>query len=303
MKLHAEPKLLEGPLSGGAAGATVTVEPMIGGEALFPPGYFEKEDGRLWKLHARGIGVRRSSWQWVPCPAFLIRHPNVGPVLVDTALHPSVAEDPKQNMGRRAAFLAGFRLEPGQDVPARLRARGIDPREISVVVMTHLHSDHTSCVSEFPASTFVVSALEWQAATTDPRPILRGYRPKHFDYVFDWRTVDYDGPGISSYSTFGRTFDLLGDGTIRLAFTPGHTAGHQAVICHLKERDFVVAGDAVYTYRQLEEDGPEPSMPVDLHNWRRSRSELQLFVREYPQAVIVPGHDPELEQRLEALYQ
>jgi N-acyl homoserine lactone hydrolase len=303
MKLHAEPKLLTEPLRGGASGASVVVEPMIGGEALFPPGASHKDEGRLWKLRMMGIGVPRSKWWWWPCPAFLIRHPSVGLVLVDTALHPSIAEGSSENMGRLANLYTSFRLEPGSDIPAQLRARGVDPREIAVVVMTHLHSDHTSCVSEFPSSTFVVSALEWQAATTDPRPILRGYRPKHFDYVFDWRTVDFDAPGISSYSTFGRTLDLFGDGTVRLAFTPGHTAGHQSVICRLQERDFVIAGDAVYTYRQLEEDGPEQPRPVDLHNWRRSRSELQHFVREYPQAVIVPGHDPELKQRLEAVYQ
>ena len=53
----------------------------------------------------------------------------------------------------------------------------------------------------------------------------------HFDYAFDYRTVDFDRGGIDSYASFGRTFDLFGDGSIRLAFTPGHSAGHMSVIC------------------------------------------------------------------------
>ena len=166
--------------------------------------------------------------------------------------------------------------------------------------MTHLHQDHASGMAEFPNSTFVISAAEWHAATTDPRPMLRGYRPAHYDYVFDYRTLSYEGPKIASYASFGRTFDLFGDGAVRLAFTPGHSAGHQCVIARLRDRDFVIAGDAIYTHGQLG-DAPEPPRPLDRHTWRRSRQELALFHRSYPQAVIVPGHDPEhwrtLEQR------
>jgi glyoxylase-like metal-dependent hydrolase (beta-lactamase superfamily II) len=130
---------------------------------------------------------------------------------------------------------------------------------------------------------------------------MRGYRPAHYDYAFDYRTLSYESERVSSYASFGRTFDLFGDGSVRLASTPGHTAGHQSVICRLADRDLVIAGDAVYTYAQLE-GGAEPPRPVDLHNWRRSMRELQLFARNYPQAVIIPGHDPQLFERLEKSY-
>ena len=92
--------------------------------------------------------------------------------------------------------------------------------------------------------------------------------------------------------TPGRSFDLLGDGSIRLAFTPGHTAGHCSVIVRLGDRDLVIAGDAIYTQSQLE-GGPEPPNYADLHLWRRSLRELQQFARTYPRAEIIPGHDPE----------
>ena len=36
----------------------------------------------------------------VPCPAFLIRHPSAGAILVDTGLHPSIATDGQENFGR-----------------------------------------------------------------------------------------------------------------------------------------------------------------------------------------------------------
>jgi N-acyl homoserine lactone hydrolase len=302
MKVHAEPKPLTGPLPGGQEGATVVVEPMRVGEAQVPRGMLEDGGGRLTNLRVLGIGTPRSRWWWVPCPAFLIRHPGAGPVLVDTGLHPSVAAKPAANLGRTVAGFARPRLDPEEALPAQLRARGIDPREIGLVVMTHLHVDHASGMAEFPRATFIVSEAEWHAATTDPRPLLRGYRPAHYDYVFDYRTLSYDRGGIASYSSFGRTFDLFGDGSVRLAFTPGHTAGHQCVICRLRDHDLVIAGDAIYTQSQLEDAAPPPRT-VDPHTFRRSLRELQLFHRQYPQAVIIPGHDPEVWPTLAKRYE
>ena len=148
----------------------------------------------------------------------------------------------------------------------------------------------------------MITEEEWIAATTDSRPFLRGYRHEHFDYAFDYRTLSYDSDAISSYATFGRTFDLFGDGSVRLASTPGHSAGHQSVICRLRDRDLVIAGDAIYTIGQLG-DAPEPPRPLDRHNWRRSMRELQHFARTYPQAVILPGHDPEHWKTVEKRYE
>jgi N-acyl homoserine lactone hydrolase len=302
MRVHAEPKPLDGPLAGGKKGATVSVEPLLAGEVQQPPGFLERTGGRLEGLTMYGIGVPRSRWKRVPCPAFLIRHPSAGEILVDTGLHPSVATKPGANMGRALARWARPRIEPGADVPARLRALGLDAKGIRTVIMTHLHYDHSSAISEFPNAVFVLSEAEWEAATTDSRPLMRGYRPRHFDFVFDYRTVSYDAPEISSYGSFGRTFDLFGDGSVRLASTPGHSAGHQCVIARLAERDFVIAGDVVYTMRQLD-GGPEPAAPFDRHNWKRSLQEVQLFRRDYPDAMIVPSHDAELWRSLEARYQ
>lgn len=302
MSVRAESRRLTGPLPGGAGdGATVVVEPLLVGRMHAPRAFFEG-GRRFATARMLGIGTPRSNWWAVPIPAFLIHHPTAGPFLVDTGLHPSVSSRPQENLGRMTANFGRPELEPGQDLPAQLRAKGIDPKSISVVVMTHLHSDHASGMSEFPGATFVLTEEEWVAATTDSRPIMRGYRPAHYDYAFDYRTVSYSGEQISSYSTFGRTFDLFGDGSVRLASTPGHSAGHQSVVCRLSDRDLVIAGDAIYTLGQLD-DAPEPPRPVDRHNWRRSMRELQHFRRQYPKAVIVPGHDPFHWETLQKRYE
>ena len=302
MKVHAEPKWLHEALPGGTSKATVAVEPLSGGEVHWPIEAMEAPGGPFEGLRSTGLLTRPSKWLWVPCPAFLIAHPTAGHILVDTSLHPSIAAKPGENFGPLAARVAKPRVEPGRDLAAQLRERGVDPRSIRLVVMTHLHMDHASGISDFPSSTFVLSDAEWRSATTGSRPLLHGYRPEHYDYAFDYRLIDFNAARVESYSTFARTFDLLGDGSIRLSFTPGHTRGHMCVILRLRYRDFVIAGDAVYTVRQLEGGPPQPR-PQDPHLWRRSLQELQLFHRQYPQAVIVAGHDPDQWAGLQARYE
>ena len=253
MKVQVEAKPLHEPLAGGTPGATVVVEPLIAGHVDFPRAMMVSPGGHFLtlKLMRALFGPREPNV--IPVPAFLIRHPSAGAILVDTGLHPSIATDGKENFGGLGNRIGKPTLETGEDAPAQLRKRGLDPGEIPVVVMTHLHSDHSSAISEFSKSTFVVSASEWEAAATGSQPTLNGYRRQHFDYAFDYRTVDFDRPGIDSYASFGRTFDLFGDGSIRLAYTPGHSAGHVSVVAHLAERDFVIGGDAMYVLAQLED--------------------------------------------------
>jgi glyoxylase-like metal-dependent hydrolase (beta-lactamase superfamily II) len=169
-------------------------------------------------------------------------------------------------------------------------------------VLTHLHEDHASAIEAFPDAQFVLSATEWEEATTGSFPVLRGYHPAHYDYAFEYYTVDFDEDFIESYGPFGRSFDLFGDGSVRLAYTPGHSAGHTSVVLRLPRRDFVVVGDAAYDWKQFEGEA-EPTIMADEHNWRRSLRELQAYRRTYPYALMVPGHDPEFWEKLEPRYE
>ena len=301
MKVQTDTRRLTAPLAGGLEGATVAVEPLLCGRMYAPRGFIEG-NAQFTTVRMLGLGTPRSQWLALPIPAFLVHHPSAGPFLVDTGLHPSIASRPAENLGRLVANFSKPELEPGKDLPSQLRARGIDAKSIGLVVMTHLHFDHASGMSEFPGATFVLTEAEWIAATTESRPFMHGYRHAHYDYAFEYRTLSYDSGRVSSYSTFGRTFDLFGDGSVRLASTPGHSAGHQSVICRLRDRDLVIAGDAIYTIGQLN-DAPEPPRPLDRHTWRRSAQELRLFARQYPQAVIIPGHDPDHWELLEQRYE
>ena len=303
MGVSVEPHPLHEPLAGGTRGATVAVEPLIAGHVEWSKDMMVSPGGRLLTAKLLRSLVTGRNALAVPVPAFLIRHPSAGAILVDTGLHPSIATDGRENFGSLGIRFGKPTLEADEDVPSQLRKRGLEPGEVPIVVMTHLHLDHTSAISEFPSSTFVLSETEWKAAAQGSSPLMNGYRRSHFDYAFDYRTIDFNRDNIDSYASFGRTFDLFGDGSIHLAFTPGHSPGHMSIVCRLAEHDFVIGGDAMYMIGQLDGSVPPPPRPHDAHNLRRSLQELRLFRTQFPDAVITPGHDPDFYARIEQRYE
>jgi N-acyl homoserine lactone hydrolase len=301
VKVDAEPTPLRDPIAGGTEGATLVIEPIKTGEAIWPASFFDRKGtGLIKRLRALGFGSSPDTWESRPVPVYLVRHPSLGNILIDAGLHPSVARDPRDNLGRFSG--RHYRVEEGRDLVSQLRERGLDPTDIAFVVLTHLHEDHASAIEAFPDAQFVFSATEWGEATSGSFPLLRGYHPSHYDYAFEYFTVDFDADFIESYGPFGRSFDLFGDGSVRLAYTPGHSAGHVSVILRLPRRDFVVIGDAAYDWKQFE-GRSEPTLMADEHNWRRSLRELQAYRRTYPYALMVPGHDPEFWGKLEPRYE
>ena len=84
MATAAEPRPASPPLPGGRADATVRLRPLLCGRFVTPEATMHRESGRLATLHALGIGVPRDQWAEVPVVAFLVQHPSVGAMLVDT---------------------------------------------------------------------------------------------------------------------------------------------------------------------------------------------------------------------------
>jgi N-acyl homoserine lactone hydrolase len=278
----------------------VRLHPLMTGEMPGAPAFFERETGRLARLHAFGFGVDRSEFIRLPVPAFLVEHPGAGVILIDTGLHPSVAIDPKQNFGRLLAFnYRGIKMSQEQAVPAQLRARGLDAADVRFVLMTHMHVDHASAVSEFPNATFVLSKQEWDAAVEGK--VTEGYVKRQFDYGFDYRTFDFESRETESFANFGRSFDLFGDGSVRAVFTPGHTHGHTSFVLRLREREVLIAADAAYTKRTLNEDAL-PYLMADEHQFRRSLKEIQRYREQTPGALIIPGHDWDSFSALDPVY-
>jgi N-acyl homoserine lactone hydrolase len=300
MATAAEPRPAQLPLPGGREGATVHMHPLLCARMIVPPGLVHRGEGRLAPLRALGVGVSKDRWLEFPVQAFLVEHPGAGLVLVDTGFHAAVAVDPRQGMGRLGGLVfKDLQMESAQAVPGQLRERGLDPGDVGTVVLTHLHSDHASGIAQFPDAKFVVSAAEWKAAAEGS--VTDGYIKRQFDHAFDYRLLDFESEAADSFASFGRSLDLFGDGSLRIVFTPGHTAGHCSVVLRLAERDVLLTGDAAFT-REAIADTLIPYRMADEHRFRRSLREIQLYIEQHPDAFVVPGHDMAAFRRLDAVY-
>lgn len=279
-----------GPLeSRDGSAATVELEVMVVGEVPIAHAYVFRPSGgnRLTRLAA----VLRPGGEIVsaPCLAYAVRHPTVGTILIDTGLHPEAGRNLRKDFGLGMGLLFRNLRPANEPFEQQLRALGIEPAEVEHVVMTHLHVDHTSGMRLLPAAQFVCSRAEWLAAT-GPSAARGGYASHHLPPERRMRLVDFDhGP---SHGPFTRTIDLLGDGSVRLISTPGHTRGHVSVLLRLpRGRRVLLVGDAVYTLRSIREE-ILPLLTVDDEAYLRSLREIKAFGEQQPEATLVPSHDP-----------
>jgi N-acyl homoserine lactone hydrolase len=286
------------PLTGGIAGATVKLHPLLCGQFKGPPRWFLGPPGITGVLQAFGVGVPSKRLLDVPIVAFLVEHPGAGPFLVDTGLHSSIAKEGiGKHFGRASTVIyRDLKMRPEQAVRAQLRARGHDPNTVSLILMTHLHADHASAIREFPKSTVVVSKREWN----DMGGSLAGYRSAQLKGDIEYRLLDFDGEGVPAEG-FNRTVDLFGDGSVRAVHTPGHSPGHISLILRLADRQALLAGDAIFTINSLRGNA-RPWLVQDAASYRDSLTQLKRFDANHPSALIIPGHDMQTWNTLSSVY-
>jgi N-acyl homoserine lactone hydrolase len=288
------------PLPAGSPDAGVRVHPLRTAEMLAPPHFYQRPSGPLPVLRGLGLLTRKRRWTAIPIPCFLIEHPTAGAILVDTGLPAAAATDVTAALGRRADILFDITMQPEWALTEQLRARGIQPGDVRLVVMTHLHYDHAGAIEELPQATFVVDRAEWAAAVAGG--FTRGYIARLFAHDFDWRTVDFGAREVDSHSTFGRAIDLLGDGSVRLLSTPGHTKGHMSVLLRLAGGgELLLTADAAYSRRSIDED-LLPTFVDDVHVYRRSLGEIRRHLETNPGTQVVCGHDAEGWASVRELY-
>ena len=268
----------------------VELDVIVTAKVSMPYGYVYRAQGNPVKRVLTAISPFGEALE-APCTVFVVRHPSAGTILIDTGMHRDAREHPRRDFGIPLSLM--FRgLKPADEpFDEQLRALDIEPDSVERVVMTHLHLDHTSGMRLLPNAKFTASDAEW-AATQGRFPAVKGYVPHHLPAVSRMQLLDFDREG-EPYATFERTIDLLGDGTIRLISTPGHSAGHLSVLLRLADGgQALLVGDAAYTLRNIQEE-ILPILTDDDATARRSVGTIKAFALANPQTIIVPSHDPD----------
>jgi glyoxylase-like metal-dependent hydrolase (beta-lactamase superfamily II) len=271
-----------------AAGIEVSV--IRTGEIPAPPAYlYRAQGGAISRL--RAVATAGGESVITPCLAFVLRHPTAGVIVVDTGFHRDARENLRKELGIAMSVLMRKLRPAAEPFDEQLRNLEVEPDDVRSVIMTHLHVDHTSGMRLLRRAQFTVSRREWRAAHARSAA-ARGYMRHHLPPEQRVRLVDPAGHG-APFGPFSRTLDLLGDGTIRLVSTPGHTPGHVSVLVRRATgRDVLLAGDAAYTLRNISE-GVLPMLTVDDDASMRSLRELKAFMEAEPGTIVIPTHDPD----------
>lgn len=222
-----------------------------------------------------------------PVFAYLVRHPDKGPLLLDTGLHHSFAESRFGNFGPLLGSLVRGRSAPGKDVRSQLRGAGIAPQDVRHILLSHLHLDHPSGLPYFagiPGVKVYVDAAELAEARA-PLGFLKGYVKRHLDGI-EFQGIPY-GPAVPP---FRGVCDLFGDGSVFAVRTAGHTAGHASVVLNAMDGPILLTFDAVHRKANVDEGVPPSG---DYEGALASVQDIESFLREFPETRVIYGHDPD----------
>lgn len=220
---------------------------------------------------------------WVPVLAYLIRHQDYGDFLVDTGFDSSFALSSHGNFGGLARFVEIARQPPGHDTAALVRKAGVDPERLRMIVLSHLHLDHTAGLPDLPRSV----PLWGGPQATDGYETL-WYAPTDHLAGFDAiRTWNFEGiPDTGP----GPAIDVFGDGSFFAVSAPGHVPGNLSFVVNGPGGPVLLTCDASHLQEGFRA-GVAPGFAADREAANATLERLRTFAAAYPRVRVVVGHD------------
>jgi N-acyl homoserine lactone hydrolase len=164
-----------------------------------------------------------------------------------------------------------YKRQEDQVLEKALKKLGLGCEDIDVVIVTHLHWDHSAGNKLFPNAQLIVQEDELKSAR-NPYPVMSHGYIKHIVEEVDYTVISGD--------------HKIADGVTTMLI-PGHTYGLQGVLVEAKKERYFIASDTFGFFKNLESDPPTISgLYVDLKKYYDSLKKIAGL-----SAFILPGHD------------
>jgi len=255
-------------------------------------------------------GTRQPLYWWLltsrrwtpprPINVYVIEHAN-GLILFDTGQDRASVTDRTYFPGGATGYLyrrlALFDVGADDTLTAQLAGLGYAPADVDTAIVSHLHVDHIGGLRELTGSKLLVSAAEW-AELDKAGPELRGFLRSHIRVPgLAWHQVTPEPTDDPALAPFTEALDVMGDGSLTLLPTPGHTAGSMSLLIRRTARPpLLLVGDLTYG-AELLQSGRLPGVGSRRHLAESTRKILALQ-QKLPGLVVLPAHDPTAAQRL-----
>lgn len=192
-------------------------------------------------------------------------------ILVDTGIPEELPDSPPKE-GQK--IYQGKRIRSYVDALEHL---GYRIEQVTKILLTHKHPDHSGELKRFPNAKIYLSEAEADALKLNGSNIVR---------------VNYqDG----AYHNF-KASEKITDGVYFLP-APGHTKGNSIVVVELGGLYYMIHGDVTYTDAALRENKLSIVFE-DLDMARNTLDQVRTFIKENP-TVYLSTHTPEGIENLE----
>ena len=178
------------------------------------------------------------------------------------------------------ALVGKFGLVARARLTEQLGRLSIRPDQISIVGISHFHFDHTGQAADFPKAHLLIGKGDWDTLSQSNPAAMP-------DTLAPWLR------GANVEPTTGDK-DVFGDGSVVMLRTPGHTAGHHALLVRLpKSGAVILAGDLWHISEQVRDSAvsSDPMDTLDRADLFASRDRvLKLAARLHAKLII--QHEP-----------
>jgi N-acyl homoserine lactone hydrolase len=149
---------------------------------------------------------------------------------------------------------------------------------------------------ELGGADLLVAAAEW-AELSRLAPEAHGFLREHIQLPgLRWHQIGFEPTHDSALAPFSESLDVMGDGSLILLPTPGHTPGSLSLLVRRARSPLLLVGDLSYGADLLE----RRQLPgVGARNQLAGTTDKVLALKQrLPGLVILPAHDPTAAQRL-----